>query len=92
MIARAGHRYTAMKQQMVEERPPAKLATAQVGEAQAQPLNPEGVLVAGDGLSAWTVDPALPMKVGAIAVTPVVASPSTIRSHSSSEAAAKSAP
>lgn len=66
VMARAGHRFTTMHDGLIADDPPTDRVAASVGESVMQPLNPEGVLVSGDGLSAWTIDPALPMKVGAI--------------------------
>lgn len=70
VMARAGHRFTAMNEGLIGENPPRDRVAASVGSAVSQPLNPDGVLVSsGDaegGIAAWTVAPALPMKVGAL--------------------------
>lgn len=76
-MARAGHRLTIPTDELIRENPPAaRLAAESIGGLETHGLNPEAVRVAGDGIEAWTVDPALPLKVGKItAYRPAGATP-----------------
>jgi len=66
LIARAGHRLTEPNDDLIAQDLPEHTATIKQTRAQLQPLNPGGVLVDAGSASAWTIDPVLPLKVGAI--------------------------
>jgi hypothetical protein len=65
-IARAGHRLTVPSDEMIATED-VETVSCEMGEAESQNINKDGILISNGDLSAWTVDPALPMKVGAIA-------------------------
>jgi len=64
--ARAGHRYTQPDEGAAPGGVPATRVLAQLGQPQCQPINRDAVYVAGDGITAWTVDPHLPLTVDAL--------------------------
>lgn len=65
-IARAGHRFTTLSSQQLHEDDKADSVNARVQDVQVQSLNPQGVVVTSGETEAWTIDPALPLKVGRI--------------------------
>jgi len=65
-MARAGHRLTVPTDALIASDPPAETVAAQLGSVEAQRLNPDGVMVSYGNVTAWTVDPVLPLKVGRI--------------------------
>ncbi len=65
-MARAGHRLTVPTDELLASDPPGNQVTAELGEAEIQPLNFGATVVANGKTTAWTLDPVLPLKVGLI--------------------------
>jgi hypothetical protein len=65
-MARAGHRLAVPTDEILGSAEPRESINCEFGEAERQDLNEDAIIVSNGELAAWTVDPALPLKVGAI--------------------------